>query len=234
VRRIVTTLGVVLVFVGCSDTRSPVTPTPLPIPTATPSTPVPLQPIRGIVYEVTAQGRHPLVGVGLDISVEYQSWPPVVFSGQDGRFTSQAANSPSLKIAATKATYSQPCRVQASGVDADHEIYLVSNDLLSTTGLPASYPISSPVLTGRIFERTPIGDQSIAGAAITLDFTGGMGWAPSATTVSDANGRYLLCNVENATGLGLSALVSKTGYVDSFVDVGLNAPPTFDVMLTRR
>jgi hypothetical protein len=110
----------------------------------------------------------------------------------------------------------------------------VSNDLLSTTGIPSSYPISPPVVASRIFERTPGADQSVAGASITLDFTGGMGWAPSATTVSDANGSYLLCNVVNATNLGLSALVSKAGYVETFIDVGSSVPPTFDMMLTRR
>ena len=230
-RRLVATLGVVLLALGCGETGSPLTPSPTPSPGL--SSP-PLPTVHGIVYEVTVQGRRPLSGVGLDISVEYQSWPPVVFSGPDGRFASQTGNSRSFKIAATKANYSQPCRVQANGVDADHEIYLVSNDLLSTTGLPSSYPASAPVLTGRVFECTLTGDQPVAGAAITLDFTGGMGWAPSATTVSDANGQYLLCNVTNATGLGFAALVSKMGYVEAFVEVGVSLPQTFDVMLSRR
>ena len=67
---------------------------------------------------------------------------------------------------------------------------------------------------------------------MTLDFTGGMGWAPSATTVSDATGHYLLCNVENSTGFGFALLVRKEGFVEVFTNVpGSSA---FDIELRRR
>ena len=38
-----------------------------------------------------------------------------------------------------------------------------------------------------------------------------MGWAPSATTVTDAAGRFMLCGVSNV-GLGHYIFVSKTGF----------------------
>jgi hypothetical protein len=72
----------------------------------------------------------------------------------------------------------------------------------------------------------------VSGVSITLDFTGGMGWAPSATTVSDATGRYLLCNVEDSTGLGLAVLVTKEGYGDVFT--GVTRLSAFDIELRRR
>ena len=93
-------------------------------------------------------------------------------------------------------------------------------------------PITGPVLTGRVFERTEAGDLPVSGAAITLDFTGGMGWAPSATTVSDATGHYLLCNVEDSTRLGLAVLVRKEGYGDIFT--GVTRLSEFDIQLRRR
>jgi hypothetical protein len=120
-RPIGTVLGVVLLLVGCRDTASSPAMTSPTQTTGASAAPPPR--VRGIVYDVTAQGRHPLEGVGLDISVEYQSWPPVVFSGPDGRFTSATSTSSSFKIAGTKANYSQPCRLQASGTDADHEVF---------------------------------------------------------------------------------------------------------------
>jgi hypothetical protein len=40
-------------------------------------------------------------------------------------------------------------------------------------------------------------------------------------------------NVVDATGLGLSALVSKPGYAERFVDVTVRPSGSFDVELTR-
>ena len=139
-----------------------------------------------------------------------------------------------FKIAATKTNYSQPCRVPVRDGLPDYEVYLVSNDLLSTTGVPSSLPITAPVLTGRVFERTPGGEQPIAGASFLLDFSGNFGWSPGATTVTDATGHYLLCNVVNSTGFGLAAVVTKTGYEAAFPFIGLEVPATFDVELSRR
>ena len=96
---------------------------------------------------------------------------------------------------------------------ADQDVYLVSDALLSTTGLPGSMPIVHPVLTGRVFHRTELGELPIAGASVVLDFSGGMGWAPSARTMTDASGRYLLCNARDV-GFGFYALVSKPGYTN--------------------
>ena len=93
-------------------------------------------------------------------------------------------------------------------------------------------PVTGPVLSGRVFERTAAGALPVSGAFITLDFTGGMGWAPSATTVSDATGRYWLCNVEDSTVLGLAVLVKKEGYGEIFT--GVKSLSAFDIELRRR
>jgi hypothetical protein len=186
--------------------------------------------LTGIVYEMSVDSRRPLASVGLDISVEYQSWPPSTFTDSEGRFTANVG--PGLKIAATKAGYSQPCRVPTRTQTEPHEVYLVADEVLSTTGIPPAMPITGPLLTGRVFERTAAGDLPVSGAFVILDFTGGMGWAPSATTVSDATGHYLLCNVENSTGFGFAVMVRREGYDDRFTYVThLSA---FDIELRRR
>ena len=151
----------------------------------------------------------------------------------DGRFSVPGAGR-GLKIIATKADYSQPCRIPVDGSSDHYEVFLVRNAVLAVDGVPASLPLPGPLLTGRVFERTTGGPQPIAGASVVIDFTGGMGWAPSATTITDALGRYVVCNVANASGLGLAALVSKAGFIDLFVQIGLSAPGTFDVELRRR
>ncbi len=220
---------VILTALGCRESpSSPIAPSE--VPTASPVTPV-ISTLNGIVYEVSVDSRRPLASVGLDISVEYQSWPPATFTDSEGRFTARNVG-PGLKIAATKTGHSQPCRVQVRTQTAPHEVYLVADEVLSTTGIPPAMPVTGPVLTGRVFERTAAGELPVSGAFITLDFSGGMGWAPSATTVSDATGHYLLCNVEDSTGFGFAVLVRKEGYVGIFTNV--TRLPTFDIELRRR
>ena len=224
-------IGIVVILTGLGCSKAPSSPiAPSEVRAAPPIIPV-VSSLNGIVTEVSVDSRRPLASVGLDISVEYQSWPPSTFTDSEGRFTAQNVG-PGLKIAATKTGYSQPCRVPVRTQTEPHEVYLVADEVLSTTGIPPAMPITGPVLTGRVFERTAAGDLPVRGASITLDFTGGMGWAPSATTVSDATGHYLLCNVEDSTGLGFAVLVRKEGYVDIFTDV--TQLSSFDIELRRR
>ncbi len=116
------------------------------------------------------------------------------------------------------------------------DVYVVSTALLSTTGVPASMPVVQPTLSGLVFERTPEGIRPIAGATVVGDFSGGNGWGPSATTISDGAGRYLLCGVTDA-GLGLFLWVAQAGYREASTPVDshlLRGSGTFDVQLTRQ
>jgi hypothetical protein len=114
----------------------------------------------------------------------------------------------------------------------DYEVHLVSDDLLSTNGLPTELPLVAPTLSGRVFERTADGVRPISGASIVLDFTGGDGWAPSANTYSNSDGRYVMCNVVDASGLGIAAMVTKTGFRNAFVPVRTQSG-TLDIELRR-
>jgi len=210
-------------------------------PPLTPSAPlVPMQPsppaaftLSGVVYEISVDGRRPVADAQIDVSVEYQSWPPKTVSDAEGRYRISGMSG-SLKVIAGKAGYSQPCRTPvALTADRVVDIYLVPDAILSTTGVPSSFPVVQPTLSGFVFEETPNGRSPIAGASVVGDFTGGLGWAPSAATRSDAAGRYLLCAVADI-GLGLALLVDSPGYQSSFVAVDLRSTATFDVKLTRK
>jgi hypothetical protein len=233
-------LAVVVLASGCSDSRrTPSTPSPLATagsPGVVAASSLPRVEVTGVVYEMTVQGPRPLPGVSLDMSVEYQSWPPRATTDADGRYSlgpATIAPAPQgLKLIAEKAGYSQPCRTAVEN-QPRHDIYLVSNDLLAASGMPASFSIVPPVLEGLVFEETPEGRQPIAGASVVLDFTGGMGWAPSARTTTNAEGRYVLCNVVDATGLGFAALVGRTGYAERFLETGIRPGSPFDVELKR-
>ena len=225
--------AVVLLATACGDTRPSVEPSPNPSPPITPP-PVGSVSVTGVVYESIGAGRRPLGDVAIDISVEYQSWPATIRTDADGRYSQIVSRgSGPLKLIAEKPGYSQPCRVPIADTNGDQDVYLVSNDTLSITGVPSSMPIAQPTLTGLVFERTPQGIKPVAGAHVVLDFTGGMGWTPSATTNTDAAGRYLLCNVVDITGFGLYALVSKPGYGQLYVPVHRASTGSFDVELRR-
>jgi hypothetical protein len=137
------------------------------------------------------------------------------------------------KLIATKAGYKQPCRVPVKpGINND--VYLVSDATLAATGVPSSMLVLEPRLSGRVFERTSQGPQPVPGASLVLDFTGGDGWAPSATTMSDAMGRYMLCGVAKAYFFFPRLYASAPAFAPA--DVSINIPVTgdVDIELTRR
>ena len=115
--------------------------------------------------------------------------------------------------------------------DTTLDVHLVSDAVLTTSGIASSMPLVEPRVTGRIFERTSGGEQPIPGARVVADFTGGDGWAPSATTMSDATGRFLICGADRSLGLGLLLIVSKAGYENAAVPVGLAPADSYDIEL---
>ena len=219
-----------------------------PLPTSpSPTTPSPTFPtngltLSGVVYDSTTSGRRALAGVGIDVSPEYQSWSPQTTTDADGHYVvnvthvDPADGTPGfgLKVSAVMAGYSQPCRAPvANATNGVLDIYLVSDEILSTTGVPSSMPILQPTMSGLVFEQTPEGARPIPGASLIGDFSGGFGWAPSAATRSDAMGRYMLCGV-SAVGLGFDLWVGSPGYapVETLVDV--RQTRSFDVELKRQ
>jgi hypothetical protein len=82
-----------------------------------------------------------------------------------------------------------------------------------------------------VFEITDKGRQPVARARVELDMTFGMGDV-SATTLTDAEGRYVLCGLGDHASTYVYA--SKSGY--RLADVGavpLNGNTVRDIELTR-
>ena len=86
-------------------------------------------------------------------------------------------------------------------------VFLVPDAVLRDVGLPASFPVAQPTLSGIVFEATSNGKKPVAGAQIVADYSGGLGWGPAATTVSDRTGRYILCGLQPAR-LGIAIFAS--------------------------
>ena len=66
-------------------------------------------------------------------------------------------------------------------------------------------PIIQPVLTGRVFQRTDLGELPIAGASVVLGLQR-RHWMGAQREDDDRRLRYLLCNVVDV-GFGLNAVV---------------------------
>ena len=133
-----------------------------------------------------------------------------------------------LKVRAEAPGYSQPSRAGAIlNGDTTLDVHLVSDTVLTASGVPPSMPVAERQISGRVFERTPAGTQPISGTRVIGDFSAGFGWAPSATTLTDSTGSYLLCGLEGDLGVELN--VSKTGYVDAAVHINLGSSTTYDV-----
>jgi hypothetical protein len=93
-------------------------------------------------------------------------------------------------------------------------------------------PVGQPTLQGTVFERTAGHVRPAQGVKVTGDFSGGIGWAPNATTVTDEAGRYLLCGLDGNTGLEL--VVQRPGQPNRFVPVDIRTTTTLDIELAPR
>jgi hypothetical protein len=187
--------------------------------------------LSGTVYESAPAGVRPLAGVPLDVSVEYQSWPPRTTSDSEGHYQLSVFGTQKLKVAAKKEGYAQPCRAAVDVTrDSVLDVYLVPAAVLAQSGIPASMPIVEPTLSGFVVERTATGVTPVAEVPIVADFSGLMSWAPSATTVTDAAGRYFLCNVIDATRFGLALGVGKSPtYPNDYFVLPNPFPAHFDI-----
>jgi len=76
-------VAVVAAFVSACHS-SPSSPSVAPPSTTPPVGQVGL--VSGTVWECTITGRQPLPGVGIDVSPEFQSWPPITTTDANGRF----------------------------------------------------------------------------------------------------------------------------------------------------
>jgi hypothetical protein len=88
---------------------------------------------------------------------------------------------------------------------------MVSKAVLSTTGVPDSYPITSIFVSGTIFETTADGPRAVAGALVALGDEPSLSYS---TTLSDTLGRYVLCTAPPGVGTDqlMPLRMAKDGY----------------------
>jgi hypothetical protein len=97
----------------------------------------------------------------------------------------------------------QPCAAaQVITADATLDVHRVVDRSYLNGNLPAVLRAQTPTLSGVVYENTAQGRRPIPDAWVTLDGLGGMG-VLVADTRSDAQGRYLLCNVPQTPSMAI-------------------------------
>jgi hypothetical protein len=161
-----------------------------------------------------------------------------VTSGADGSYEARVPDTGSfVRVAASGPLYFTPCpslRTRESvRVDGPLDVNVVSAATLSTSGAPNSYPIDWAGryrygILGQV--RTSGTLEPVSGANVTLHGSEPLE-NPRASTLTDANGRYVLCGDRSSHEL---VEARKEGYKTASVPAvfGWNFETT-DLLLTR-
>jgi hypothetical protein len=125
-----------------------------------------------------------------------------VTSDVNGRYAIFGLPSGAVTIAPSiESDYRAPCPAGTDDLrgNATFDVHVVSTTLLSTVGAPASMPKTSLWISGVVFETTSEGVRPIAGARVDLAGDDS-DRSVFSTTLTDAEGRYLLCTAPPGVG----------------------------------
>ena len=194
--------------------------------------------ISGAVYEYGPFGAKPLANAPLDVSPRSMARIPFAVTDAEGQYTTTASPDLEYKLRVDAPGYYQPCYAGTfvSHAPATLNASVVSGDFLMSSGIPASMPLSMPLVSGRVFERSPQGTtKPIVGALVVADFSDpdfGGGPTPAASTLSDAEGFYVLCGIPN----GIRIRATAPGYIEKelAVDITPSISKGHDFELVRR
>ena len=125
----------------------------------------------------------------------------------------------------------QPCAVRADvRGDLSRDVRVISNPRQLGARLPPELLFDTPTLSGVVTELTSDGRRPLSDVRVELDGLGGLGLV-TATTLTDAEGRYVLCGLRNESATYLFA--SRAGYKLFEQTVALSGSTTLDIELQR-
>jgi hypothetical protein len=226
--------AVVLCAVAC-DGHPPTAPSAaspsVPPAPAAPNTPGPT--ISGTVWLHTADGVRPFANVSVFGWIESGRSGRTtgrVPTDANGRYEFSAPLGSRVRIHVGGLAY-QPCEVNVNVAgDVTRDIHAVTDRLQLGAHLPAELLASAPTISGEVFETNEDGRHRLAEVRVELDGLFGLGLV-TATTLTDADGRYVLCGLEGESSTYLFA--SKAGYQLFEKSVGVNGNTTLDIELRR-
>lgn len=156
---------------------------------------------------------------------------PVQTDG-NGRFTFAVPPGAQVRLQSAAPGAFQPCQVVVhADTDVTADIHAVIDPRQLGAHLPPELLARTPVLSGTVFEQATDGRRTpLADVRVELDALYGLG-VVAATTLTDANGRYILCGLADEPSTYLFA--SKAGYRLFESSVTLNGNTTLDIELRR-
>ena len=175
--------------------------------------------ITGVVSERTTDGIKPLAGATVfgwvQLGVRGNGYARGGTTADSaGRFIVTLLPKATIMLQGYTAGYDQPCAavVEFNGASALTNIELVSqaHPLLDAANKP-------PIIKGVVYEVTSAGRQPVAGAHIYIDQLDDL---ISATTTTDENGRYAVCQIPDF-GYGQAVYAVKAGYQTSYQQVSV-------------
>jgi hypothetical protein len=201
---------------GCGkDSASATSSSSFPITTPPTSNPNASYTVSGVVFDHTATGQHPIAGVSMRIHSAANGGMVIdVTTDASGGYTARVGAGAVSIAPALNSGYLAPCPsgTDALAANATFDVHVVSAALLSTTGVPASLPVSSIYVSGTVYEATADGTQPVANAFVELGQSTDLSYS---TTLTSASGKYLVCTTPPGVGTDqyMHVGVSKDGYV---------------------
>jgi hypothetical protein len=149
-----------------------------------------------------------------------------------GRFTFTVPQGAQVRLQASAANAFQPCQVVVrADIDVGENIHVVTDRQQLGAHLPAELLARTPFLSGVVFDVGSDGRRtSLADVRVELDAPYGLGLV-AATTLTDADGRYVLCGLAGESSTYLFA--SKSGYRLFESSVTLAGNTSLDIELRR-
>ena len=213
--------------------RSTTTPSPLVSPNAT---------VTGMVWLHDTGGVKPAANVqlaawvqsgteGSGTGVSGQRTAPTS-SGPDGRYSFTIPTGAFFRLYVDSLAVYQPCvtAIAATG-NTNLDVHSIVDPAKLGAHLPSELLVNTSTLSGTVFETTALGRQPVPGVRLSLDMFFGLGDV-SATTLTDSDGRYVLCGLGGVSSTYVWAL--KSGYRTADVgNVPLNGNTIRDIELQR-
>jgi hypothetical protein len=187
--------------------------------------------VRGMVVELTAEGRRPLAGIVM--------WPWVgkadgsgyshhsVVSDSSGRFLVDELPGGTVQLFAGGEVFDQPCVANFAAGDATRRDTI---ELVPRSRPDPSLATGAPVVSGVVYEATSAGRRPVAGARVYLETAMDL---VAAVTTTDEYGRYALCRLPTAT-YPQSLMVTGDGRTWTYATVTVSGDTTtLDIALGR-
>ena len=153
-------------------------------------------------------------------------------TGSDGSFTITApTDTRAVRFMAEASGFVQPClatlRLTGASTSYAFDVHVVRESALPQ--LRTFDFLRGALVEGFVYETTPSGRRGVGDASILVDGAGGMGLV-IADTLSDDQGRFVLCGFEGETSAVLFAV--KAGYELATVNLPVG-PETVEIELKR-